>query len=101
MPLSITNNNGIYEVKGTLNSKTTAFFKKHFESLLTISNYLTISLNKVKDVDKSSVREIGKLCKKALNENKIMYFIGEENKEVCKKFKSQNLGYLIRHDNLD
>lgn len=98
MALQITNNLGIFEINGLLNAQNTGSMKKYFESLIDSEKPVTISLDKIKDIDKQAVYCFGYLYKKAISKNQIFYIIGSENKKVRDTFKEEKLFYVLRRD---
>lgn len=98
MALQITNNSGIFEINGLLNTQNTGSMKKFFESLIDNEKPVTISLDKIKDIDKHAVNCLGCLYKKAISKNQIFYIIGSENKKVRDLFREQKMFYALRRD---
>ncbi|MVO08920.1 STAS domain-containing protein [Flavobacterium sp. TP390] len=98
MALHITNNQGIFEINGLLNATNTGLISNYFETIIDKEKMITISLDKVKDIDKVAVKCLGTLYKKAIVKNKIFYIIGSENKKVRDQFKEQKMFYVLRRD---
>jgi anti-anti-sigma regulatory factor len=98
MALHITNNSGILEIDGNLNAQNTKSFQNYFEALLESSNFITISLNKIIDMDLNGLNTIVELYRKALVKNSVFYIIGEENQKVVDLFRAERLNYLLRRD---
>ncbi|WP_445453761.1 STAS domain-containing protein [Flavobacterium sp. 25HG05S-40] len=98
MALEITNNAGIYEIKGDLNSQNVLSLNNHFETLLERSKMITLSLNKLIDIDTSAVSALASLYKKAMSHNKVFYIIGQENSKINAEFHTQKLSYILRSD---
>jgi ABC-type transporter Mla MlaB component len=96
MALQITNNEGIYEIKGNLNSQNVFSLNNHFETLLAHSKFITISLYKIVDIDSFAVATIASLHKKALESNKLFYIIGRENPKVNGEFQKENCSSVLR-----
>lgn len=95
MALQITNNSGIFEINGDLNSQNVFSLNNHFNALLDGSKMITLSLNKIKSIDKTAVNAIANLYKKALVSNKIFYIIGQENEKVNQQFHIEKLNYIL------
>ena len=98
MILQITNNSGIFEINGLLNAQNVNVIENYFESLIESAKMITISLDKINDIDKAAVRCLGTLYKKAIMKNKVFYIIGSENKKVRDLFKEQKMFYVLRRD---
>ncbi|WP_298223986.1 STAS domain-containing protein [Flavobacterium sp.] len=98
MALQITNNAGIFEINGDLNSQNVLSLNNHFEALLERSKMITLSLNKLVDIDTSAVSAIASLYKKAMSSNKIFYIIGQENQKISDRFQTEKLSYILRRD---
>lgn len=95
MALQITDNAGIFEIKGSLNSQNTTSLKNYFEALINESNFIVISLNNIIDLDKTGFQVIIALYKKALSKNKVFYIVGHENQQVVDLFKEEKLSFLL------
>ena len=98
MALQITNNSGIFEISGLLNTQNISSMKSHFEALIENTKSVIISLDKINDLDKGAVKCLGLLYKKAIKKNKVFYIIGSENKKIRDLFKEQKLFYVLRRD---
>ena len=96
MSLIINENAGILEINGSLNAQNTKSIKNYLEALINQSSFsITISLNKVADIDKSGFDTIINLYKKALSKNKFVYIISDENKKIVALFRSEKLTSLL------
>ncbi|WP_445456686.1 STAS domain-containing protein [Flavobacterium sp. HNIBRBA15423] len=96
MSLIINENAGILEINGSLNAQNTKSIKNYLEALINQSSFsITISLNKVVDIDKSGFDTIINLYKKALSKNKFVYIISDENKKIVALFRSEKLTSLL------
>lgn len=96
MSLIINENAGILEINGNLNAQNTKSIKNYLEALINQSSFsITISLNKVVDIDKSGFDTIINLYKKALSKNKFVYIISDENKKIVALFRSEKLTSLL------
>ncbi|VXB21509.1 conserved hypothetical protein [Flavobacterium sp. 9AF] len=98
MALKITNNSGIYEINGLLNAQNAESMKSYFEALIDNNKPVTLSLDKIKDIDKQAVNCLGCLYKKAMSKNQFFYIIGSENKKVRDLFREQKMFYALRRD---
>lgn len=96
MALQITNNAGILEINGSLNSQNTVSLQNYFEALINQSSFIMLSLNNIVDMDKMAFQTIITLYKKALSKNKVFYIIGKENQKVVDLFEKEKLNYLLK-----
>ena len=96
MALQITNNTGILEINGSLNSQNTVSLQNYFEALINQSSFIMLSLNNIVDMDKMAFQTIITLYKKALSKNKVFYIIGKENQKVVDLFEKEKLNYLLK-----
>jgi anti-anti-sigma factor len=95
MALQITNNAGIFEINGSLNSQNTTSLKNYFEALINELNFIVISLDNIIDLDKTGFQVIIALYKKALSKNKAFYIVGHQNQKVVELFKKEKLSFLL------
>lgn len=95
MALQITNNAGIFEINGSLNSQNSSSLKNYFEAVINESNFIVISLDNIIDLDKTGFQVIIALYKKALSKNKAFYIIGHQNHQVVDLFKKEKLSFLL------
>jgi len=98
MALKINNNSGIFEIIGLLNFENIPSMRNYFESLMNNNEAVTISLDKINDIDRVAVKCLGLLYKKAITNNKVIYIIGSENKKVRALFKQEKMFYVLRRD---
>ena len=97
MALQINENAGILEIRGSLNTQNANALKNYLEALISQSSFIIISLNKVKNMDKSSFDTLVSLYKKALAKNKVFYIISGKNKKVKHLFQSEKLNYMLHN----
>lgn len=98
MAFQISNNQGIFEINGLLNAQNVNSMSNYFEALIESTRIITISLDKINDIDKAAVKVLGSLYKKAITNNKVFYIIGSENKKVRDLFKQEKMFYVLRRD---
>lgn len=79
MALKIINNKEVFEVSGHLNSKNVIALSRHMEYLLEYKDKVVLKFNNVKNIDRSSIKMLRKLHKKAKDMNKILHFMGQNN----------------------
>lgn len=95
MAIQIQYDGGVYEINGLLNAQNGASLKNHLETLIEHSLGIVISLNKVLDIDCSSVNIIASLQKKALLSDKMFFIIGMKNKKVNDQFTELDLNNIL------
>lgn len=98
MALKITQNQGIYEIKGSIVAENVNSLRRHCEQLLFNREKVVLCLDKVTKIDNSSVHALNSIFKKAVKNNKIFYVIGQQNQKVRNAFGKVN--YVLRSDNL-
>jgi anti-anti-sigma regulatory factor len=81
---------GVYEISGLLNTQNGESLKNYFEALMNHSKGMVLSLNKVVDIDSSSVNVILYLYRRAEKSSTLFYIIGKENQKVKKLFSALN-----------
>jgi len=96
MALTITNNQGIFEINGNLISQNALSLEHHFQQILSNKEKIVVCLNKVKCIDTYGIIVLTNLYKSAMKNNKILYIIGKENKKIQKAFGKVN--YILRND---
>lgn len=96
MAIQITNNNGIFEIKGNIIAENTKSIQHHVEQLLLHSDHVILSVDQVKKIDRYGVSILTAFYKKAMQLNKIFYIIGKENQVAKKAFGANS--YVLRSD---
>ena len=96
MALQITQNQEVFEIKGSITAENAKSLQHHFEKLLCSLNKVIICLDKVKKIDSSGVTVLNKLFRNAVENKKILYIIGKENKKVSAAFGK--VSYILRSD---
>lgn len=98
MAIKITQNQGIYEINGSIVAENAQSLQDHFEKLLFSVDKVVLCIDKVKKIDASGVAVLTRLFRNAVKNDKVFYIIGKENKKVSKAFGSVN--YILRNDNI-
>lgn len=91
MSLTITRNNKIYEVEGSLNSSTASYFKTHLAITLNSLKGLAIDINKVTEIDESGMQALKSIFDKSIAWNKPFYIIGNGSKKIYKELDYLNV----------
>ncbi len=96
MALQITNNQGIFEINGSIVAENAKSLQHHFEQLLFTKDKVILSVDFVNKIDNSGVNALTNLYKRAMKSNKVFYIIGKENNKVKNAFGKVN--YMLRSD---
>ena len=95
MALQITYNSGVYEIKGLLSSENSVYLENHLNSLLSTSNGIVVSFEKVEAMDVYTTRNVLAIYEKALMDDKSFFIIGRKNKCILECFAALNSNYLL------
>lgn len=98
MALQITNNAGIFEINGSLNSQNTISLKNYFEAQMNECSFIMISLNNTIGIDKVSFQTIINLYKNALSRNKVFYIVRTKNQQVVDLCNEEKLSFLLSNN---
>jgi len=82
MALQISKKNGTYELSGNLNTNTSRSFIIHFEYLINTLKYVTVNIDKVKEIDACGVESLKTLIAISLKSNSRFYIIGNGSKDI-------------------
>jgi ABC-type transporter Mla MlaB component len=82
MALQISKKNGTYVLSGNLNTNTSRSFIIHFEYLINTLNYVTVNIDKVKEIDVCGVESLKTLIAISLRNNSRFYIIGNGSKDI-------------------
>lgn len=91
MALTITRNEDIFEVKGSINASTASYFQTHFALTLNSTSGLAIDINKVTEIDSNGIEALKTIYEKAQSWNKPFYILGTGSKEIYDEFKYNNV----------
>ena len=86
MAVHITYNSGVYEIKGLLTSENSVYLENHLNSLLSRSNGLVVSLEKVEAMDAYTTKNVLAIYDKAQKDEKSFFIIGRKNKSISACF---------------
>ena len=82
MALKISKKNGTYELSGNLNTNTSRSFIIHFEYLINTLKYVTVNIDKVKEIDACGVESLKTLIAISLKNNSLLHIIGNGCKDI-------------------
>ena len=91
MSLTIKENNGIFLVQGSINTKTVAQFKNHLEFLLLYKKNLTIDIDGVSAIDRMGMKAIKTLNCMALTHKKSFDIVGYGCKAIYEDILESHL----------
>lgn len=86
MAVQINYISGVYEVEGLLNSQNCVYLESHLLQLLTRSNGVVLSLEKVAEMDCYAAKAMLAIYEQALRNDQSLYIIGYKNKCVLNQF---------------
>ena len=88
MALQILEQNGTFELQGSLTTATTRSFIIHFEHMINTVKNVTVNIDKVNTIDVSGVEALKTLIAIALRSNNVFSVVGNRCKEIYDDYKS-------------
>jgi len=88
MALQILEQNGTFELQGSLTASTTRSFIIHFEHIIKTVKDVTINIDKVNSIDTTGVDALKTLIAIALRSNNIFSVVGNGCKDIYDDYKS-------------
>lgn len=88
MALKIIENQGIFELHGTLNSTTTKLFKQHFDLIVLTTKNLIINIDQLNFIDKSGVEVLKQLLHKGQMDHNRFSIVGNGCKDIYEEFRT-------------
>ncbi len=88
MALQILENNGTFNLQGSLNATTTRFFIIHFEYLINSVKDVTVDIGELKNIDSNGVEALKTLMAIALRNNNVFSVIGDGCKDIYDDYRS-------------
>ncbi|WP_425076758.1 STAS domain-containing protein [Psychroserpens sp. S379A] len=88
MALKIIENQGVFELHGTLNTTTTKLFKQHFDLILQTTKNLIINIDELNFIDKSGVEVLKQLLYKGQMNHNCFSIVGDGCKDIYEEFKT-------------
>lgn len=86
MALQISEKNGMFHLKGKINTSTLQAFNTYFEYNLSQHKSIEINIDDVKEIDKSGLEAMWNFIQIALLENKAFSIVGYGCKEIYDHF---------------
>lgn len=93
MSITITHNNNLYQVVGTLNRQSVGRFQQEFQDVFERQNSVTISIAGLKSIDKEGVSALAKLYNESIVLKKQLSIVGFGCKDLYDDFKSNDSVY--------
>ena len=88
MALQILEQNGTFELQGSLTTATTRSFIIHFEHIINTVKNVTVNIDKEKTIDVSGVDALKTLIAIALRSNNVFSVVGNGCKEIYDDYRS-------------
>lgn len=88
MALQILEENGTFELHGSLTTATTKSFIMHFEHMINTVKNITINIDNVNTIDATGVEALKMVMTNALRSNHIFSVIGNGCKDIYDEYKS-------------
>jgi ABC-type transporter Mla MlaB component len=87
MALQILEQNGTFELHGSLTNTTVRSFIIHFEHIIQTVKKVVVDIDKLKHMDASGIEGLKTVRAIALREHKILSIVGYRNQAVDKDYK--------------
>ena len=87
MALQILEENGTFQLHGSLTTTTTRSFISHFEHIIKTMKNVTVNIDKVDAIDTNGVEALKTLMRIALRSNNIFSVIGNGCKDIYDDYK--------------
>lgn len=88
MALQILEENGTFQLHGSLNATTTRSFISHFEHIINTVKDITVDIDHVSSIDASGVEAFKILMATAFKSNHVFSIIGNGCKDIYEDYKS-------------
>ena len=89
MALQILEQNGTFELQGSLTSATARSFIIHFEHIINKVKDVTINIDKVSTIDVNGVDALKMLITIALRSNNIFSLVGNGCKDIYEEYRTE------------
>ncbi|AMA47986.1 MULTISPECIES: STAS domain-containing protein [Flavobacterium] len=100
MSLKITYNSGVYEINGNMGAQNVNSVINYFNSLIgTHPKEIQILFEKNQEIDRTCVRALYELYKKAITEH-VVFRIFSKSKKIEKMFNDEKINHILRKVNL-
>ncbi len=87
MALTISENNGIFLVEGTINATTSKNLKMHCKTLLKACGHVTIDIQQIAYIDVNGLLALRDLYDYAKQTNTAFFIVGDGCKEIYDEFR--------------
>lgn len=91
MALQIIENNGIFYVKGNINTGTIKHFRNYLNTVLNDKVKLIINIDEVDEIDVDGLYELKALLKITDKSNKKFFIIGKGSKEIYENYQTNQV----------
>ncbi|AEH01192.1 hypothetical protein [Lacinutrix sp. 5H-3-7-4] len=91
MALTITQQDNTIFLEGTLNNSTIKNFKTHFGFVLNAHAGVTLNIEKVTEIDNSSMITLKEIYRNAVLNNNLFFVAGPRSEEIYEDFQFMNI----------
>ncbi|MBT8235234.1 MAG: hypothetical protein KJO04_03500 [Bacteroidia bacterium] len=98
MALQIKNKQGFIEVFGSLHGPNMNVLRTYLESEFRWNDYLTLSLEKLRDLDRTTAQELEQFYLKAVKKNQVLSIIGRNHTPVSSVMENSKTDYILSYD---
>ncbi|MDH3697185.1 MAG: hypothetical protein OER83_04575 [Flavobacteriaceae bacterium] len=98
MALQINSDQGFIEVIGSLHGLNMNVLRTYLESEFRGNDYLTLSLEKLKELDHISTHELERFYLNAVKNNKVLSIVGRNHGPVSSVMENSKTDYILSYD---
>lgn len=98
MALQIKNDHGFIEVFGSLHGPNMNVLRSYLESEFRWNDYLTLSLEKLKDLDRTTAHELERFYLRTVKNNQVLSILGRHHTPVSCVMEHSKTEYILSYD---
>jgi hypothetical protein len=98
MAFKIQLNNYMLEVWGSLNAQNMNTLRTHLELVRKSSDFITLSLDHISDIDMVSAKELEYLYYDIAGSNKVLSIVGQHNSNIQDVMLQTKTSYILSND---
>lgn len=98
MALNITENNGLFEISGSISAQNLGVLHIYFKAVLEKYDILLVSIEGVREMDAAAALYFEKLYKEVAQDNKAIHLFGLENKRISEVMQLTGTSYILSSD---
>lgn len=95
MALHISENQGYFEISGSITSQNLGMLKVYFNSLLEKYNTIWISTKNIEGIDDAALLYFERMCREVSKENKTINILGKQKQVVSKVISIPETDYIL------